>query len=310
MDNSNLLKLLGVPDYLRGDCDDPYVPLGVLAVSPRTTKTTKQPPVPQRRVKPEAALGSTKDRSPRTDRPPIRRPPTPSAAKASKPTQPPEVKIPLTPEGKFRPPLSPTSRGLADHQASGDFKEKWETISQAIRTCEQCPLHSSRTHAVVGQGHLSPRLFIIGEAPGAEEDFSGLAFVGRSGWLLTSLIDAMGFRRQDIFIGNMIKCRPPNNRKPSPEELQTCYPHLLQQLELLQPEAILALGATAAHFLLKTDVPIGKLRGETYHLEVGDRKIPMFVSFHPSYLLRQGSQKRLAWQDCKRIIRFFTQSSA
>jgi DNA polymerase len=142
---------------------------------------------------------------------------------------------------------------------------------------------------------------IIGEAPGAEEDRRGEPFVGRAGKLLDEMLRAVGLKREDVYIANVLKCRPPNNRDPSSDEARQCHDHLQQQIDLLKPKIVLAVGRIAAHHLLNTDAPLGQLRGRTQSMN--DGKLPVIVTYHPAYLLRSPSQKRKAWEDLCRARR-------
>ena len=171
-------------------------------------------------------------------------------------------------------------------------------IASTIADCTRCSLHETRTLTVPGQGAANPEIMFIGEAPGADEDRQGLAFVGRAGKLLTKMIEAMGYRRDEVFIGNILKCRPPDNRKPTPEEMETCIPYLKAQIALLQPKVIIGLGATAVHGLLDTKVGITKLRGQWRSFE----NIDFMPTYHPAYLLRNPSAKKDVWADLKAVL--------
>jgi DNA polymerase len=170
----------------------------------------------------------------------------------------------------------------------------------AIRTdigdCTRCKLHKlGRRQIVFGVGNPDAELMFVGEAPGHDEDVKGIPFVGRAGQLLTKMIEAMGYRRDEVYIANVIKCRPPENRNPDPDEVETCEPFLFQQIAAIRPKVIVALGSFAAKTLLKTQSPISRLRGRVYEYH-GARLVP---TFHPSYLLRSPAQKRDAWEDLK-----------
>ena len=169
----------------------------------------------------------------------------------------------------------------------------WPELREAVSGCTRCPLHASRTQAVFGVGNENADWLIIGEAPGAEEDRRGEPFVGRAGQLLDEMLRAAGQERGQVFIANILKCRPPNNRDPEAEEAAACRDYLRRQIELIQPRIILAVGRIAAQQLLDTDTPVGRLRG-TLH-QFGET--PMVVTYHPAYLLRSPTQKRKAWQD-------------
>ena len=171
----------------------------------------------------------------------------------------------------------------------------WEALRARVLACTRCELHKQRTQAVFGVGDRAARWLIIGEAPGADEDRQGEPFVGRAGKLLNNMLLAIGLRREEVYIANIVKCRPPNNREPAPEEAQACAPYLARQIALLKPKIILALGRIAAQNLLKTDRPVGTLRGQRFYYEQTD--IPIAVTYHPAYLLRSPQEKRKAWQD-------------
>ena len=170
----------------------------------------------------------------------------------------------------------------------------------AVRTeigdCTRCKLHTlGRRQIVFGVGNPSADLMFIGEAPGADEDIQGIPFVGKAGQLLTKIIEAIGLQREDVYIANVIKCRPPGNRNPEQDEVNTCEPFLFQQIEIIKPKVIVALGKFAAQTLLRTLDPISRLRGRVYELR-GAKLIP---TFHPAYLLRNPSSKREVWEDMK-----------
>ena len=169
----------------------------------------------------------------------------------------------------------------------------WAELEAAVRSCTKCALHATRTQTVFGVGDCRAQWMFIGEAPGGDEDRQGEPFVGRAGQLLNAILFAMGLKREEVYIANVIKCRPPGNRDPQPEEVIQCEPYLLRQIELIKPRLIVALGRHAAHSLLKTEVPLGKLRGQrlSYH------GTPLIVTYHPAYLLRNPADKRKVWDD-------------
>jgi len=190
---------------------------------------------------------------------------------------------------------NPVDDSETDVPASSDVI--WAQLEQVVSSCTACELHTSRTQTVFGVGNKSADLLIIGEAPGRDEDLQGEPFVGRAGQLLNAMLAAIGFQRDQVYIANILKCRPPNNRDPKPEEAEACDSWLRQQIELIQPGVILALGRIAAHKLLNTDQSLGALRGKQYNYA----SIPLIVSYHPAYLLRKPVDKRKSWQDLKRI---------
>lgn len=170
-------------------------------------------------------------------------------------------------------------------------------LQMQVRACQVCELHKTRKQTVFGKGYHKADWLIIGEAPGADEDREGEPFVGRAGQLLTQMLRAIGLAREEVFIANILKCRPPNNRDPKKEEVQACNAYLHRQIELLEPKIVLALGRIAAQSLMNSDVPIGKMRGKLYNLEANN--IPLVVTYHPAYLLRSPKEKRKVWEDLK-----------
>lgn len=175
----------------------------------------------------------------------------------------------------------------------------WEELQAAVASCKACDLYKTRTQAVFGVGNRQAELLVVGEAPGASEDAQGEPFVGRAGKLLNSMLQAIGFARDQIYIANILKSRPPNNRDPTPEEVKACTPYLQRQIVLLQPKLILAVGRIAAHHLLGTNETMGNLRGCTH--TYGPAQTPVIVTYHPAYLLRAPREKRKAWEDLKRV---------
>ena len=169
---------------------------------------------------------------------------------------------------------------------------------EKIEGCKKCRLAAGRSSIVFGEGNPQAALMFIGEAPGREEDRQGRPFVGDAGKLLTSLIEKMGFKRADVFIANIIKCRPEGNRVPEEDEIAACLPYLERQIEIIAPRVIMALGRVAAQTLLGTTVPIGKLRGRFFEY----RGIPFMPTFHPAYLLRNRKDKVLTWQDAQLVL--------
>lgn len=169
----------------------------------------------------------------------------------------------------------------------------WDELRSSVSACTRCALHESRTQTVFGVGDPDSDWMIIGEAPGAEEDRRGEPFVGRAGKLLDEMLRAVGQGRDSVFIANILKCRPPNNRDPRAEESSACRGYLERQIQLVQPKIILAVGRIAAQLLLDTDSPVGRLRGSPHQLG----NTPLVVTYHPAYLLRSPTQKRKAWDD-------------
>jgi DNA polymerase len=181
----------------------------------------------------------------------------------------------------------------------------WDELRTTVAACTSCSLHTSRTQTVFGVGDPQADWMIIGEAPGAEEDRRGEPFVGRAGKLLDEMLRAVGRSRDRVFIANILKCRPPNNRDPKAEESAACRGYLQRQIELVEPKIILAVGRIAAQLLLETDEPVGRLRGSRHQL--GDT--PLVVTYHPAYLLRSPTQKRKAWDDLRLAKRLIQEAS-
>lgn len=177
-----------------------------------------------------------------------------------------------------------------------------ESLSATIAACQGCGLCKEREQVVIGQGVMRPAIMVIGEAPGDQEDRQGVPFVGRSGMLLDNMLSAIGSSRdKDVYTANIIKCRPPGNRNPRPEEIAACRPFLLRQIELVRPFSILALGRFAAHTLVGGEVPLAEMRQQAYTLRNAGVNIPVVVSYHPAYLLRRPADKAAAWQDLQQI---------
>jgi uracil-DNA glycosylase len=181
----------------------------------------------------------------------------------------------------------------------GNVETDLITICADMGDCQRCSLGKIRRHLVFGDGNPRAQVVFVGEAPGADEDEQGLPFVGRAGQLLTNIIKAMDLERKDVYICNILKCRPPQNRNPLPEEIQACEPFLKNQLRIIAPRIICALGSFAAKTLLKTDVPITALRGR-FHSYEGIKLMP---TYHPAYLLRNPAAKKFVWEDVQRIMR-------
>ncbi|MCQ9208139.1 MAG: uracil-DNA glycosylase [Omnitrophica bacterium] len=174
-----------------------------------------------------------------------------------------------------------------------------ESLRNEVANCKLCPLYKTRKNPVFGNGSPKARLVFVGEAPGRDEDIQGLPFVGRAGELLTKIIEAMGLARRDVYICNILKCRPPENRNPLPTEIAACQEYLWQQLEVINPEVVCCLGKFACQVLLNQDLAITKLRGKFLDF----RGIKVMPTFHPAYLLRNPGAKRLVWQDMQKIMK-------
>jgi uracil-DNA glycosylase len=202
------------------------------------------------------------------------------------------------PQGTVTEAQAVTEAGVAEnagYSESGVSVLEWPELESRVACCTRCVLHETRTRTVFGTGNRTADWMIIGEAPGADEDRQGEPFVGRAGQLLTAMLGATGLRREEVYITNILKCRPPGNRDPLPEEVDSCHDFLERQIALINPSLILAVGRIAAHNLLQTDLPIGRLRGRVHRY--GKADIPLVVTYHPAYLLRSPLEKRKSWED-------------
>ncbi|GAX87211.1 DNA polymerase bacteriophage-type [Lebetimonas natsushimae] len=184
--------------------------------------------------------------------------------------------------------------GFQSNENNNTMPNELEELKKICLNCTLCDLSKTRTHVVFGEGNPNAHLMFIGEGPGAEEDKTGRPFVGRAGKLLTKIIlNVLELTREDVYIGNIVKCRPPNNRVPTIEEAQTCKPYLLKQIDIINPEILVCLGKTAFMYLMDIDMPISKVRGQIF--EYKEKKV--IPTFHPSYLLRNPSAKKEAYKD-------------
>lgn len=212
------------------------------------------------------------------------------------------MQAPETTAADFTSKLSPWLAKAESPWATVSSGEKEAALAQvesAVRSCQRCgDLAAARTNTVFADGSARARLVFIGEAPGYNEDRRGLPFVGEAGQLLDKMLHAAGMSRQDVYICNVLKCRPPENRKPLPQEVILCRPYLTMQLRIIRPQLICCLGATAAHALLDVQDSMGRLRGRTFSYE----GIPLIATWHPAYLLRTPERKRDAWEDMQRIV--------
>lgn len=235
------------------------------------------------------------------------------ADKPSKPDMPEKVgryempKPPPASDAIGKPPAELKPGIVVGHPVAGHAErplaalDSIDAVAKAVAACTLCSLHSTARRAVPGEGNSHAGFVCVGEAPGATEDETGRPFVGQAGQLLTRILAAIDFKREDVFICNVLKHRPPGNRNPAPDEIRACSPWLLRQLELLQPRVILALGTFAAQTLLQTSQPIGKLRGQV-HRYYG---VPLIVTYHPAALLRNPTWKRPTWEDVQLARRIF-----
>jgi DNA polymerase len=211
---------------------------------------------------------------------------------------------PRPPAAAPRPP-APEQREESPAARAALASVDLEALRVAVADCTACRLHETRTQTVFARGTGSSGLCFVGEGPGADEDAQGYPFVGAAGQLLDRMILAMGFERDAVYVCNIVKCRPPNNRKPQPDEMSACRPHFERQLELLKPQVIVALGATAVEGLFGTTIGITKLRG---HWKVWRGSVPVMPTFHPAYLLRNPAAKREVWEDLQSVVQRFGRS--
>jgi uracil-DNA glycosylase len=242
------------------------------------------------------------------DRSPEPAAPTPGVSEPLQPSKPSQDRVVSN-----NPPVHPAASQPiqevllpSDHPLDRLSRLSLTELEAVAKQCTQCRLHQGRTHVVFGVGNPHAELMFVGEAPGRDEDLQGEPFVGRAGQLLTRIIEAIGMKRQDVYIANVIKCRPPNNRNPEEDEISRCEPYLIRQIALVKPQMIVALGTFAAQTLLKTKLPISQLRGR-FHTYQGVRVMP---TFHPAFLLRNPERKRAVWEDMQAVQRELRPPSA
>jgi uracil-DNA glycosylase len=227
-------------------------------------------------------------------------PQPPPAARPMAPRAPaPEPERPLSARAP-EPAQARSSGGPLPGVVDGE-RPTLDEIRRELGDCRRCKLCDGRKNIVFGSGNPRAELVFVGEGPGADEDAQGVPFVGAAGQLLTKMIEAMGYRRDDVYICNVVKCRPPNNRNPEPDEVAACEPFLRAQLRAVQPKVIVALGKFAAQTLLRDTTPITKMRGNWREYE----GIKLMPTFHPAYLLRQPAEKKKAWEDLQQVMKFF-----
>lgn len=206
---------------------------------------------------------------------------------------------------------APPPRVVAKAEPPADLivPQDWAGLRAMVRDCTRCKLCETRTQTVFGVGVESAPLMVVGEGPGADEDRQGEPFVGRAGKLLDEMLKAIGHSRADnVYIANVVKCRPPGNRDPEPDEVAACRPYLEQQIRLVRPKLIVGLGRIAAQRLLQTSEPLSRLRGPMY--QYGPEKTPLFITYHPAYLLRSPREKTKSWADLKKVYRYLAGKSA
>jgi DNA polymerase len=247
----------------------------------------------------------------------VRREPQPRTEAPPSPPEPPAA--PKIPRGEFvqgkpeKPAAGPQTPGLvvgtSSRELFGDKQPQFaslDEIAKAVAACTKCSLYKGAENPVPGEGNPDADFMCVGEAPGAKEDETGRPFVGQAGQLLTKILAAIDLKREDVFIGNVLKHRPPGNRNPLPDEVTVCSPYLIRQIELIRPKVILALGTFAAQTLLDTKLSIGKLRGQV-HRYYG---VPLIVTYHPAALLRNPSWKRPTWEDVQLARRILDDARA
>lgn len=228
----------------------------------------------------------------------------PAAAQGgTRPAVRPPVAAPIPVRGAPRPvvprPATPVAPSPADAAPGDPVVVELRRIASVVARCAKCPLHKERMRTVPGQGNPHPDILFVGEAPGADEDRQGVPFVGDAGQLLAKMIEAMGLTRDEVFIANTVKCHPPANRKPAPDEVAACLPYLREQIALLRPKVIVALGAVATQALLGVDTKISDLRGQWQRFE----NIDLMPTYHPAYLLRMPAAKREVWADLLGVLK-------
>jgi DNA polymerase len=190
----------------------------------------------------------------------------------------------------------PAGKSVPSGDASN--QKKLDDLRELIGDCTRCRLNEGRTNLVFGVGNPNADLMFVGEGPGRDEDLKGEPFVGRAGQLLNRIIEAMGYKRKDVYIGNIVKCRPPQNRNPAPDEAATCIPFLVGQIEIIQPKVIVCLGSVAVQFLLQTEQKISQLRGNIHEWN----GIPVMPTYHPAFLLRNPNMKKPVWEDMQKVM--------
>ncbi len=199
-------------------------------------------------------------------------------------------------------PPPPPAAGDASRAPAGDEAARWAALEEEVAACTRCALAAGRSRTVFGVGDRHARWLLVGEGPGRDEDLKGEPFVGRAGRLLDKMLEALGLMREQVFIANVVKCRPPDNRTPLEDECRACLPYLERQIALVRPSLVLALGRVAAQSLLRTNAPLSALRGRVLRYE-GPVESPLVVTYHPAYLLRQPTAKAEAWRDLRLAAR-------
>jgi uracil-DNA glycosylase len=215
--------------------------------------------------------------------------------------------LPIELQKETKPQLDTIHDNNAQNFSIKNANLNWIELQNKVKACQLCELCKTRTQTVFGVGNEQADLLLVGEAPGANEDLQGEPFVGRGGMLLTSMIKSIGLERNKVYIANILKCRPPNNRDPSPSEVQVCTPFLREQIALIKPKLIVAVGRIAAQFLLNTEDSMASLRGRIHSYQVNGNEVPLMVIYHPAYLLRSPREKRKAYLDMLAIEKMIAQ---
>jgi uracil-DNA glycosylase len=256
------------------------------AAAPSASAEGERADVAARDVVPAAPMSAT---TPTMSEPGIR-----AASNLARDAAPPPAPLGMTALGAPAAQLASAEQGA---RLDSEEPLDWDQLRARVMACTRCALSTTRTQAVFGVGNMQADWLIVGEAPGAEEDRRGEPFVGRAGQLLNSMLRAIGLAREEVYIANVLKCRPPGNRDPQPREVVECLPYLERQIALLKPKIMLAVGRIAAQNLLKTDAPLARLRRQVHSF--GIARVPLVITYHPAYLLRTPSDKRKAWEDLK-----------
>jgi len=219
----------------------------------------------------------------------------------NKPTNKPTVARTETKVAPVQTEIKPLMEGFISFDAGKEVFASLDEVKTFIGDCKKCRLHELRKNIVVGEGNPNATLMFIGEGPGEDEDNSGRPFIGRAGQLLTKIIEAMKLKRDDVYIANIVKCRPPNNRTPSDDEVISCSPYLMKQISVIKPKVIVTLGAPSTCTLFNQKIKISSVRGRFYDWKDGIKLMP---TFHPAYLLRNPVDKKLVWEDMQKVMEF------
>lgn len=287
-----------LPGNVPSFCMQGPLPEATSSSRPAKGNAGRQAGVQREAVLPSSALPGVDSAPALKGRPTAALPGGDAASASQGSSNPPQILVP-GPYRRFSVPDMPdTLKGTSESGALNDVRTD-------LGDCRRCALHTGRKNIVFGEGNPHAELVFVGEAPGADEDDQGRPFVGRAGQLLTKIIEAMKMHRQDVYICNILKCRPPGNRNPESGEIAACEPFLVKQLESIRPKVICALGTFAAQTLLKSDVAISLLRGNFHRYH----DIPLMPTYHPAYLLRNPSQKRQVWEDVQKIMKLLVEGS-